>query len=344
MPGPKWGESFLKSGLPLEHLTLLALKSIGWECELHYEYRRANREGELQWFEHDIIAYSPTSGNGDLELLVECKYHDESRFWFFLPCETDDHLAQYGALSAGANLWVDSAVVHSAPYEMFARPSAETLLALAPRALWGVTVSKDGTRQPNAVDEATKQLAFGFVPFCLERFYGFHRSRAVSVVAAIVTSARLFRLRSDIASLDVIRSATSPDQIAEEAPWLWYYHAPNGELLSHNLTVIDAYEKTNPYARKKQVRQQLLKLWTFPHWIAVININAVASAAGDIHKRFVSLAKNFSGDKLIAQIWKDRDRRRAKGMLKNGNSTLEQAAGSQFAGRAHRERSADREE
>jgi hypothetical protein len=86
MSGQKWGESFLKSGLPLEHLTLLALKSIGWTCELHSEYLRVNREGQLKWFEHDVIVFSP---EGDLELLIECKYHDENRFWFFLPCETE---------------------------------------------------------------------------------------------------------------------------------------------------------------------------------------------------------------------------------------------------------------
>lgn len=63
MSGQKWGESFLKSGLLLEHLTLLALKSIGWTCELHYEYRRLNREGELKWFEHDVVAYRPENSN-----------------------------------------------------------------------------------------------------------------------------------------------------------------------------------------------------------------------------------------------------------------------------------------
>lgn len=312
MPGQKWGESFLKSGLPLEHLTLLALKSIGWTCELHYEYRRANREGQLGWFEHDVIAYSPASDNGDLELLVECKYHDESRFWFFLPCETEDHLAQYGALSAGANLWIDSAVMHSAPYEMLTEPKAESLLVLAPKSLWGVTVSKDGTRQPNAVDEATNQLGFGFVPFCLECFYGFHCRRAVSVLPVIVTSARLFRLRPNVASLDAIRDAASPDQIADELPWLWYYHAPNGELLYHNLAAIEAYEKSNPHAQKKAVARQLQTLWTFPHWIVVINVDAVARAVGEIYEHFLSLRKDFSGDKLIAQIWKEDKRRRAK--------------------------------
>jgi hypothetical protein len=299
----KWGESFLKSGLPLEHLTLLALKSIGWTCELHYEYFRLNRENEPRRFEHDVIAYSPDS---ELRLLIECKYHDESRFWFFLPCETEDHLAQYGALSAGANLNVNSAVIHSAPYECLANPETETLLSLAPKCVWGVTVSMDGTRQPNAVEEATKQLAFGFVPYCLRAFYGFHNSSAISILPVIVTSARLFRLRPDIKSFEAVRRASSPDVIADELPWLWYYHAPNDDLLLHNRDEIDAYKKQNKYAGKKPVAKQLLYLWSFPHWIAVLNIDAVASAVTQIYDDFISLPKNFSGDKLIAAIWRER--------------------------------------
>jgi hypothetical protein len=313
MSGQKWGESFLKSGLPLEHLTVIALKSIGWSCELHSEYRRANREGDLKWFEHDVIAYSPTSNDGDLQLLIECKYHDESRFWFFLPCETEDHLAQYGALSAGENLFVDSAVLHSAPYEMLAHPAAETLLALAPRCVWGVTVSQDGTRQPNAVEEATKQIGFGFVPFCLENFYGFHRSRAVCILPVIATSARLFRLRPEIDTFDSVRDATAPSEIADEVAWLWYYHAPNGELLDHNMAEIDFHKKGNRYAHRKIVAKQLLELWSSPHWIAVVNIAAFAAAAGVIYEQFSKLPKDFSGDQLIAKIWKDQRKRRTSG-------------------------------
>jgi hypothetical protein len=313
MSGQKWGESFLKSGLPLEHLTVIALKSIGWTCELHFEYRRVNREGEPKWFEHDVIAYSPESERGDLQLLMECKYHDESRFWFFLPCETEDHLAQYGALSAGENLYVDSAVLHSAPYELLAKPGAETLLPLAPKSVWGVTVSQGGTRQPNAVEEATKQLGFGFVPFCLENFYGFHRSRAVSVLPVIATSARLFRLRPEINTFDRVRGARAPNEVADEVAWLWYYHAANGELLDHNMAEIDAYKKGNRYAERKIVAKQLLALWSSPHWIAVINIEALAVAVDAIYRQFSSLPKDFSGDQLIAKIWKERRRRRTSG-------------------------------
>jgi hypothetical protein len=313
MSGQKWGESFLRSGLPLEHLTLLTLKSIGWTCELHYEYRRANREGELKWFEHDIIAYGPESENGDLELLMECKYHDESRFWFYLPCETEDHLAQYGALSAGENLYVDSAVIHSAPYEVLANPNAVTFLTLAPKCVWGVTVSRDGIRQANASEEATKQLGYGFVPFCLENYYGFHRSRAVSVLPVIVTSARLFRLRPEILSLDGVRSAGAPDEIADELGWLWCYHAPNGDLLDHNMSEIDAYKKGNRYVDRKAIEKQLLALWSSPHWIVIANIEALADATETIYSHFSSLKKDFSGDRLIARIWKDQKKHRVLG-------------------------------
>jgi hypothetical protein len=312
MTGGKWGESFLKSGMPLEHLALLALQSIDWTCELHVEYRRLNRDGELKWFEHDVIAYSPESEEGTLQLLMECKYHDESRFWFFLPCETEDHLAQYGALSAGEDLYEDSAVIHCAPYEMLREPKRRALLPLALQCVWGVTVSNDGTRQDNAVEAATKQLAFGFVPFCLESFYGFNRSSAVGALAVIVTSARLFRLRPDIRSLEKVRSARAPDEVAEEVSWLWYYHAPSGDLLSDNMDAIDGYKSGNRFARRKAVADQLLALWSFPHWIAVANIEALATAVQTIYRQFLTLPKDFSGDRLIARIWKERAAERAR--------------------------------
>jgi hypothetical protein len=272
-----------------------------------------NRDKELKWFEHDVIAYSPDSSKGDLQLLIECKYHDESRFWFFLPCEIEDLLAQYSALSAGENLHTDAAVLHSAPYELLSQPSAETLLRLAPKCVWGVTVSQDGARQPNTVEEAAKQLGFGFVPFCLENFYEFNRSSAVCILPVIVTSARLFRLRSEITTLGTIRAANAPADIADELPWLWYYHAPNGELLGHNLAEVDAYKKRNRYARRKTIANQLAALWSFPHWIAVINITALPMAVDVLYQQFLSLAKNFSGDRLIKTIWEDRGKRRAKG-------------------------------
>ena len=301
MTSQKWGESFLKSGLPLEHLTLVALKGIGWGCELHWEYQRHNREGILSWFELDLVAYSPESSAGDLLLLGECKYHDESRFWFFLPCETEDHLSQYEALSAGENLYADSRVLHCAPYEFLADPEADRLLTIAPKAVWGVTISQDGTRQANAIEEATRQLSFGFVPFCLERFYGFTRPPA-AVLPIIVTSARLFRVRHDVTRFEQVRQATAPLDVADEAAWLWYYHAANRELLDYNMEQIDAYKSTNRFAKWNVLEDRLLSLWTSPHWIVVVNIEHLATAVGQIHSEFLGLRKDFSGDEMLRQI------------------------------------------
>ena len=83
MAAGKWGESFLKSGLPLEHMTMSILTRMGWDCEASYEYERINREGSQEWFELDLEAESPYVDDDQprLKLIIECKYHDPSRFW-----------------------------------------------------------------------------------------------------------------------------------------------------------------------------------------------------------------------------------------------------------------------
>jgi uncharacterized protein YfaQ (DUF2300 family) len=78
------------------------------------------------------------------------------------------------------------------------------------------------------------------------------------------------------------------------------------------MTEIDAYKEGNRYVQRRAVAEQLLKLWSSPHWIAVVNIEAVAVAVKTIYRQFASLPKDFSGDKLIAQIWKDQKKRRRR--------------------------------
>jgi hypothetical protein len=178
MSQKKWGESFLKSGLPLEHLTLTTLNALGWSCQPKWEYSRVNREFKLSYFEIDLIAYAPYNRETNLILLTERKYHDEQRFWFFLPCSTIDHQAQYGAMSAGEDLESDEYMLHYGPYIPLKRPKRHSLSKLAPLSMWGVTVSKSGERQDNAIRNALEQLAYAFVPFCLEEVYNFGSVRS----------------------------------------------------------------------------------------------------------------------------------------------------------------------
>ena len=295
----RWGETFLKTGLPLEHLAITTLSGLGWSCEPRYEYVRPNLKGERVWFELDLVASSPFDPAGDLNLLIECKYHDEQRFWFFLPCTTVDHLAQYGALSAGGDLESDAEVLHYAPYVPLRNKRRHSLISLAPKSVWGANVSRAGSREENSIKEALNQLGFAFVPFCLDRLYSFCRYTPEAVIPAIVTTARLFRLRSDVRDIATIRDAHGPEEIADELPWTWCYHAPRGELLEHNDAQIEHWRETHREVRYRGLDDQLANLWSGPHWVMIVTIEALAAVAAAVHKTFLALPKNFSGNKRL---------------------------------------------
>jgi hypothetical protein len=299
MTTQKWGETFLKTGLPLEHLAITTLTGLGWSCEPRYEYVRPNREGEHVWFELDLVAHSPDDPAGDLTLLIECKYHDEQRFWFFLPCTTVDHLAQYGALSAGGDLESDANVLHYAPYVPLRSRRRHSLISLAPKSVWGANVSRAGVREENSVKEALDQLGFAFVPFCLDGLYSFCRFTPTAVIPVIVTTARLFRLRPNVQDIGVIRGARGPEDIADELPWTWCYHAPRGQLLDHNNEQIEHWRENHEGVSFKGLDAQLADLWSGPHWVMVVTIEALAAATSAVHKAFLELPKNFSGNERL---------------------------------------------
>jgi hypothetical protein len=129
MVAGKWGESFLKSGLPLEHLTHVTFRDLNWHCTPQVEVRRPNRDGVDSWFEIDLVAEAPiTRGETSLALLTECKYHDESRHWFFLPHLSDGR-------------WrFDDRVLNVGPFPALKDPHGSTLLDHAPLSSGGLVV------------------------------------------------------------------------------------------------------------------------------------------------------------------------------------------------------------
>lgn len=312
MTNQKWGESFLKSGLPLEHLTVMTFESMGWSCSLHYEYLRQNREGETNWFELDIEASSPTNENGDLRFLIECKYNDLSKYWFFLPCETVSHTSQYDALSAGAVVESNQRALNFAPYEALVEPLSPSIFTLAPKSVWGVVVSQDGVKQENTVHTAINQLAYGFVPYSLDRFYSLTRNYPTALIPIIVTNAKIFRLKPDIIKLDMVREASSPTDVADEINWTWCYHAPPNELLGYNMDLIDEHNKEYDLEKYPQLNNKLLELWQSPSWIAVININSLSTAVQAIYEHFVDLPKDFGFSNTFEQIMEEKWKRLRK--------------------------------
>jgi len=301
MSAKKWGEAFLKTGLPLEHFTLTVLTGEGWYCEPKWEYRRENREGKVVWFEVDMVASAPQNDRGSLTVLTECKYHDQQRFWIFLPCSSSSH-AQHGALSAGGDPESDCEVVHHGPYEPLAKPGDHTLIKLAPQAMWGVTVSHAGVREENIVQHALDQLSYAYVPFCLDCAYHFCGSQPEAVLPAVVTSARLFRLKTEAHTIDAIRNARSPDDIADEVPWLWCYYPPAGSLLDHNSEQIELWQHRDRYvAEFAGLDDRLAALWHGPRWFMIVNAENVAAAYNDIQDAYASLPKRYARSKVLQQ-------------------------------------------
>ena len=282
----KWGESFLKSGLPLEHLTLMTFKSMEFDCSPNIEYQRSDESGQKTWFELDLYACSPNRNKDTyLSFLVESKYHDLSRFWVFLPCETER--------------WhFDDRVFNCGPFQTLSKPTAKTALKLAPLSYSGIVVSEDGLKQENSVYAAIQQVANAFVPQSLSVMFGYlldvqkgHIPKCEALIPLIVTNARLFRLKPNVTDLEEIRKATVPEQIADELEWTWCYFDPSMDLINRNLRVIEEHQKKETEVLDRfPISYARFELWlTRPNWVAIVNISALPTTIETIFLHFLSM-------------------------------------------------------
>jgi hypothetical protein len=295
MTAPKWGESFLKSGLPLEHLTAVTLRSLNWHTDPQYEYSRRNRENQEAWFEMDLVASCPDDNRStELSLLVECKYHDLSRYWFFLPYDPSGR-------------WCfDDRVLNCGPYSTLKEPRADTALSLAPISSGGIVVSKDGTKQDNSVRAAIEQLANGFVPYSLSYMFGYQLDfrnvwgaddaadfvpAATVLVPMIVTNASLYRLKPSVTNLDTIREAKSPAEVADEVEWTWHYYDVPHRLFRQNLDAIDEHvkEQAELVYHFPNVKEVIDDFADRPNWIAIVNISALSKVVTAIQNYFTAM-------------------------------------------------------
>lgn len=297
----KWGESFLKSGLPFEHLTLMMLEDAGWVVMPHYEFRRADIEpGKTS--EIDLLASPAVEGQPELRLLIECKYHDPSRDWMLLPSATEAHLSESESLSAGEAVETDPFFLNYAPYDPLVDGSTRTFYDSAPRSIWGSVLAKNGTRQHNELQKALHQVATALVPYILDYHYNFANNHPCAVVPMVVTSASLFRLREDIRTLDQVRSAEGPEEIAERVPWTWCYYSSPMWLKDRNMDLVDQWLHLSALPHYPKIGQQVYRLWAAPKWVAVINFEALIQATGLLRKLVEALPKDYSYTSALAGV------------------------------------------
>jgi hypothetical protein len=286
MSKKKWGESFLKSGMPLEHIAALTIRSKGWSVQSNIRYRR--EPDAPRSFEIDIDAKSgQLNRDTELRLLTECKYHDASRFWMFLP--RPDPSSSVGG---------DEQILNTGPVMTLKQRTAMNMIGLAPPSSVGVVLSADGEKQPNAIQRATLQLANAFTPYVVSGFLydalHIHRSldagwKAKSVIPMVITNAALFRMRPDVDDITAIRDAQAPEEIADKIDWTWCLYNTAPELRASNERYLMAYEKNETYAPIAWAIHASRWFLSKPRFYAIVNINALGQVLTTIQEAFAKV-------------------------------------------------------
>ncbi len=138
----------------------------------------------------------------------------------------------------------------------------------------------------------------------------------MAVVPMVVTTARLFRLKPEAQSIDSIRKAAGPTDVADELPWTWCYHPSTGEVLDHNHDEIDMWKAGHKGLRWRGLEDQLAHLWAGLHWALVVNINSLGDAVTALQQAFADLPKDFSRNRELDALMRVRASARRKRKVK----------------------------
>jgi len=107
----------------------------------------------------------------------------------------------------------------------------------------------------------------------------------------------MFRLKPDITSLDTIRKASQPTDVADELSWTWCYHDPTTQQTLERSDRIDEYKNSPAGILLAEYPGVASRLETFdgrPNWVAVVNIKSLGSFSEGLlravdHLRFRSV-------------------------------------------------------
>jgi hypothetical protein len=111
---------------------------------------------------------------------------------------------------------------------------------------------------------------------------------STALIPMLITNANIYRLKPTITNLDTIREASSPQEIADEIQWTWYYFDPSKSQFDNNYDLIKKHEKERP-GRIKKYKTRMQNFADRPNWILVTNIKYLESAIVTISKHFMSL-------------------------------------------------------
>ena len=227
----KWKDHLLKSSIPLEYEVKKFLDSKGCVTDFEYSYIKDDENRIPTEFSYDIDA-SYIKSPHFIDLMIECKYRHRGTHWVFIPEE-------YG----GPDEIYQNAFMH--PNDHFCKYkfpfSGLFPIEFAPLCSKGIEItSKDFN--PKSINQAIAQLSYAFPERIADGML--HQIEELSLsgfvfyhIPIIVTTANLFRLRSDV-DIRTIEKATDLSEIADEHNSLVIKNKIGIQLRHHNQRVL----------------------------------------------------------------------------------------------------------
>jgi hypothetical protein len=233
-----WKDHLLKSSLPLEYDVLKYLDQRGAIADFEYSYLKADESKTVKEFSYDVDA-SYILPPHYVDLMIECKYRHQSTNWVFIPEE-------YG----GPSEVYQNSFLHASdhftkklkfPYD------GNFPLEFAPLCSKGIEIGTTGDNSKSIIQACT-QLSYAFA----EKMVDGMLNQADQLLGGdiifyhipiIITTAKLFRLRSNV-SIEVIEHSEVIDQVADEHDCLVLKHRTGLDLRNHSQNVFDRFKES----------------------------------------------------------------------------------------------------
>jgi hypothetical protein len=210
MQNNKWKDYLLKSGLPLEFEVKKVLDKLGFWSKNEFSYFRENENNILTEFSYDIDSEILVADHC-FELLIECKYRDESTNWLFLPEEYNDSTRGIGTTDFRNTNDFFYPKEYSDLFKVL------NIIKVSPLCSKGIEICTTG-QNPKTIDQAISQISYGIVDKVIlamekqlkaeeEELFIYHH------VPVIVTTANLLRLNKNV-TIESIKAANEIHELS----------------------------------------------------------------------------------------------------------------------------------
>jgi len=242
----KWKDYFLKSGIPLEYSVQKFLEEKKFWVEHEISYQRKAESGLIKEFSYDLKASFRNEEEAFFKnaedystlfnLLIECKYRDQSTNWIFTP-KKDSFF--YDIRPSSLFHCEDLFTSHT---HFFLSDILEEKFALCGN---GVEITSNG-QNPKTITQAVKQLSYAFGSTILDGIEDRYRYMEFGdtlkfYIPIIITTANLLKLNEDV-ELEDIYEAKEIEDIATKEEAILLQHSVGTDLKKYNQKKVEEFE------------------------------------------------------------------------------------------------------